>query len=788
MALPIDPLLPDIAAILAREKRLVLQAPPGAGKTTRVPLALMDHPGKIVMLEPRRLATRAAAERLAEGLPKGTVGYRMRGDSQPGKKIEVVTEGILTRMLQSDPELSGIGTLIFDEFHERSLNADLGLALALEAQSALREDLSICVMSATLDAGPVAALMNDAPVLTAEGRSYPIDIRFLDKPLKVGTKFETALATLIEEAAATTDGSLLAFLPGAGEIRRTAALLEGRIKGIDIRPLYGGLPFAEQRRAIAPSEGRKLVLATAIAETSLTIEGITVVVDGGKARRARFDPASGMGRLVTEKVSKAEATQRAGRAGRLAPGVAYRLWSKAEDGALPRHSPAEIETADLSPLALDLAAWGASAADLPFLTQPPEPALTRAFALLETLGALEPDTADALTRHPRLTDHGRTMARLPMHPRLAHMLAAAGPQAAPLAALLGADRRSDRSTNLTEALRHADLKEAKRLTRSLETKGQYATLSPGAMAALAYPDRIAQRRKGDAPRYLLSGGRGARLRDGDPLGVEPWLTVTDLEGAGREATIRAGLPVLEAEITTLFDAAITNEDTCAWDPRTKSVVAERQTRLGALTLGAHRLKDPPEGALTAALLNGLRAEGLPLTQSAKALIDRAELARQTAPELPDLSPQTLLDTAEDWLTPHLTGRRTLKGLDITPALEAFLTYRDRQTIDRILPAHFTAPTGRKIGIDYSSGAPEIALKLQEMFGCKLHPMAAGQPLKITLLSPAGRPLQTTTDIPGFWTSSYPDVRKDMRGRYPRHPWPEDPAAARPTQRTKPRGT
>ncbi|HSF64531.1 MAG TPA: ATP-dependent helicase HrpB, partial [Paracoccaceae bacterium] len=635
--LPIDAALPALIAALRSRGMAVLQAPPGAGKTTRVPLAMLEAglvAGRIVMLEPRRLAARAAAERMAQTLGEAvgqTVGYRMRGESRTSAatRIEVVTEGILTRMIQSDPDLPGVGALIFDEFHERSLNADLGLALTLEVRGALRPDLMLLVMSATLDAGPVAALMGDAPMVTSEGRAFPVDTRWLPRPLPPAARWEAEMAALILQALdETPDGGLLAFLPGEGEIRRVEGLIRPRLPaGCVIRPLYGAMDFAAQRAAVAPEAmGRKVVLATAIAETSLTLPDIRVVVDGGRARRARFDPASGMSRLVTERVTRAEAEQRRGRAGRVAPGTCYRLWTRGEEGALAPHPPAEIEAADLTPLALDLALWGST--DLPFLTAPPAPALAEARALLAELGAL--DGAG------RITDHGRALAALPLHPRLAHMLALGGrsPDAAPLAALLS-DRDPLRNAGPDLMLRLAALRdparhdadraaldriraEAKRLSRSATGADD---LSPGALAALAYPDRIGLRRKGDDPRYLLSGGRGAVMDAGTPLASARLIVATDLDGAGREARIRQAIALDMADLRALYAPRIRWHDACDWSRRDGRVVARRQERLGALVLDDRPWPEAPPEALACAALEGLRDElrqgnGLPLTPAA----------------------------------------------------------------------------------------------------------------------------------------------------------------------------
>lgn len=773
----------------------MLQAPPGAGKTTRVPLALLeDVAGKIVMLEPRRLAARAAAERLAEqlGEPVGArVGYRMRGEAIAGARIEVVTEGILTRMLQTDPELPGVGAVIFDEFHERSLNADLGLALVLEVRAALRPDLALLVMSATLDAAPVADLIG-APVITSRGRAFPVEARWLARPLRNDIQYEAAVADLVRQAVAETAGGVLVFLPGEGEIRRVQARL-GEMPGYTLRPLFGALPFQKQRAAIAPGgAGRKIVLATAIAETSLTIEDIRVVVDGGQARRARFDPGSGMSRLITERVTRAEATQRAGRAGRVAEGVAYKLWAKGEDGAMAAFPPAEIEAADLTGLALELAQWGSS--DLPFLTPPPQAALAEARILLQDLGALSGG---------QITEHGRAMARLPLHPRLAHMVLRAGSEAAGLAALL-ADRdvlqgapadlilrlRALSGATVPHQVHRAALsrvrQEAKRLAK-LAPEG--APMPPECAAALAYPDRIAARRPGDTPRYILSGGKGAVLDPSDPLAARPYLVVTDTDGNPREARIRSALAISDAQIREVAAARIETLNICQWSKRDNRVLARTQERLGAITLTDHRWSDAPPEDIAMAMLDGVRSLGFKFSAAAERLRARAALVRAVQPDLPDLSDAALMDTLEDWLLPHLGGVQTAadwKAFDALPALRALFSWAQMQAIDEAAPAQFQTPLGRSMPIDYAGDHPEITLRLQEMFGTTRHPLVAGRPLRVTFLSPGHKPIQTTLDVPGFWASSYADVRKDMRGRYPKHPWPEDPTKADPTLRAKPR--
>jgi ATP-dependent helicase HrpB len=598
---------------------------------------------------------------------------------------------------------------------------------------------------------------------------------------------------------------VLAFLPGEGEIRRVENFLKGRLPSdCFVAPLFGAMDFAAQRAATGPvGSGRRIVLATSIAETSLTLPDIRVVVDGGRARRARFDPSSGMSRLVTERVTRAEAEQRRGRAGRVAEGVCYRLWAKAEEGALAAFPPAEIEAADLTGLALELALWG-SADTLAFLTPPPPAALTEAQALLTALGALEGG---------RITDHGRALVALPLHPRLGHMLLKSGADGAPVAALL-AERDPVRGAPPDLALRMMALRdprafeadhpwavhrptieriraEAKRLARAVQAEG--TDLSLAAMAALAYPDRIGLRRPGDAPRWLLSGGTGAVMDPGQPLSGARLIVATDLDGDAREARVRQAVALDEADLRDLFAPEISWRNVCTWSRRERRVVARRQETFGALVLADQPWRDAPPEAMARAAFEGLRDIGLPWTDAARRLRARIELARGGGADLPDCTDAGLMARAETWLLPHLTTRRTeadLRALDLTEPLRAALTWEQVQVVDRLCPSHFETPLGRRIPIDYEGEAPSIEVRLQEMFGVTRHPTVgpARTPLRITLLSPGGKPVQVTMDLPGFWASSYADVRKDMRGRYPRHPWPEDPTVAEPTLRAKPRGT
>ncbi|MBT2130337.1 ATP-dependent helicase HrpB [Aliiroseovarius lamellibrachiae] len=814
--LPIHDAIPALLAALKDAGRAVLMAPPGAGKTTVVPLEMLSagvFDGRLLMLEPRRLAARTAAERMAQTLGEragDTVGYRIRGEAKVSKstRIEVVTEGILTRMLQSDPSLAGVGAVIFDEFHERSLTADLGLALTWEAMGALREDLKLVVMSATLDAEPVAKLLDDAPIVRSDGRAFPVETRHLERALPKGARVPEATADLVMEALSQTEGGVLVFLPGEGEIRRCEGALKARLpKGCHLHPLYGAMEFSAQRAAIAPAkEGRKIVLATAIAETSLTIQDIRVVVDAGLARRARFDPGSGMSRLVTERVSKAEATQRQGRAGRVAPGTCYRLWTRGEEGGLPPFPPAEIETADLAPLALELAAWGsADGSDLAFLTPPNAGVLGEAQALLRALGAL--------TKDGSITKHGRQLARLPMHPRLGHMMVMAGRAAAPLAALWGDRDPLPRGVDLDLTLRLEAIRdpkgfanrrginanrggveriraEMKRIARMVDAAGALAgDLTDAQMAALAYPDRIGMRRPGDMPRFILSGGKGCVMDEASPLANARLIVVTDTDGNPREAKIRQAVQISDGEVRALFADQISWQDACVWSKRDGRVVARQQERLGALVLEDRIWKDVPTDTVARAMLDGVREVGLKLSDAAKRFVARVELVREGGVDLPDMSDAALMDQLDDWLLPHLTGVRTTadwKKFDALDALRGRLDWNAMQALDQASPAHFTTPLGRKVPIDYSGDHPEIEIRLQELFGVTRHPMVGRTPLRVTLLSPGRKPVQTTLDIPGFWASSYADVRKDMRGRYPKHPWPEDPTQADPTLRAKPR--
>ncbi len=813
--LPIDEIISDIRARLCAGNSLVLEAPPGAGKTTVVPLILKDEPWlqghKIVMLEPRRLAARAAARRMASLLNESvgeTVGYTMRLDRKVGPKtrIEVVTEGVLVRRLQRDPTLPDTGLVIFDEFHERSLDADLGLALTLEARAALRDDLKIMVMSATLDGVAVASLLGDAPVLRSAGRAFPVETRFLDKP--AGDDYAAETVRLIRRALCDESGSILAFLPGAGEIRRAATQLEaaGLAPDVILAPLYGDLSAVEQDRAIspAPTGSRKVVLATAIAETSLTIEGVRVVVDSGKSRLPRFDPASGMSRLETVKVSAAAAAQRRGRAGRTGPGVCYRAWTMEEDRALIAHHPPEIAAADLAPLALDLALWGTGdAASLAWLTPPPAAALAQARELLQELGALD--------ERGRITAHGKTMAELPIHPRLAHMLINGhgrghGKEAALIAALLserdifrGERARADRDlrSRLEAGPSLARLKDtARRLAPKGVTLDRLDDLhlqAAGELVALAYPDRIAKRRAGLRGVYVMANGRAATIEEADPLAASDYLAIASLDGDKASARIFLAAPLDLAAIEDLYGAAITRTPKVAWDSRQRAVTAQEEERLWGLTL-AERPLSAPEAERRAAVISGIRELGiasLPWTKELEAWRARVEFVRRHDPEggWPDLSDAALLASLETWLAPYLEGinrEAQFAKIDLAVALKSRLDWAQGKKLEELAPSHLAVPSGSRLPLDYGDAGPVLAVRLQEMFGATDTPRVMNGRVAVTLhlLSPAHRPVQVTQDLAGFWARSYMEVKRDLKGRYPKHYWPDDPLAALPTARAK----
>lgn len=818
--LPIDDALPELTAALRAGASAVLVAPPGAGKTTRVPLALLGEPWmagrKILVLEPRRLAARAAATRMAQTLGEEagqTVGYRARFGSKVGRatRIEVITEGIFTRMMLDDPELSEVAAVLFDEFHERSLDADLGLALALDAQGALREDLRLLVMSATLDGARVARLLAGAPVIESLGRAFPVATRYAGR--LPGAPVERQMADLIARALREETGSLLAFLPGASEIRRTERFLRETVHdpALDIAPLYGALPPAEQDRAIAPAPPgrRKVVLATSIAETSLTIEGVRVVIDSGLARVPRFEPGVGLTRLETVRVSRAAADQRRGRAGRTEPGVCLRLWSEPETASLPAFATPEILAADLSRLVLDLAVWGVrDPASLAFLDPPPAPAVKEAKVLLTALGAFDADG--------QVSPLGRAMARLPLEPRLARMVIegarrGAGEEAARIAALvsergLGGDAPDlahrlmdfsrDRSRRAEEARRLAErwAGEAERQVASTRASGDAP--SPAVLLALAFPDRVA-RGRGDGRRFVLANGRGAAIDPATSLARARFLAIAELTGTADEARILLAAELTEAEIEAEFGDAITEGVETAFDAAASALRARHIRRLGALVLAERTapLKPGPETARALARAAAARGlERLSWSDAQRQFLDRARFLHASAPDLwPDLGWEALAATAEDWLAPVLEDVTSLGAVTadrLGQALSGLLPWELSRRMDAEAPTHYEVPTGSRLPIDYAAeGGPTLHVRVQELFGLTTHPSIAGGrvPLILSLLSPAHRPIQLTRDLPAFWAGSWRDVRADMRGRYPRHPWPEDPAQAEPTRRAKPRG-
>ena len=808
--LPIHDAILDLKAALSSGSAAVLVAPPGAGKTTVVPLELLAEPwvadGKILVLEPRRLAARAAAARMAATLGERvgeTVGFRVRMQSQVSARtrIEVVTEGVFTRRILADPDLAGVSAVIFDEFHERSLDADLGLALARDVQSLLREDLRLLVMSATLDGAAVARLLGDAPVIESQGRMFPVETRYLGRDDSL--RIEDQVVRAIERALAEETGSLLVFLPGQGEILRTAERLAERNRpNVEIAPLYGALDPRDQDRAIqpAPQGRRKVVLATSIAETSLTIQGVRVVIDGGLARVPRFDPATGLTRLATVRVSRAAADQRRGRAGRTEPGACYRLWDEAETRALPAYASPEILDADLSGLALDLARWGArDATGLAFLDPPPAAAFTEARALLVRLEAL--DTRGVLTAH------GRALADMPLNPRLAHMVLKAAetgqaPRAARIAALITERGLGGRDADLRHRLESLERDRSPRARDARDLADRWASLtgkagkgealSDGLLLAFAYPERIAKARGGQGEFQLVTG-RGAFLEPTDALAREPWLAIAELGGGERRDRILLAAPLDPAELDA-FSGQFEVEDRLE-ESGAGRLRAKRLTRLGRLTI-RETLDDNPDPALIAAALaarvrrDGLA--GLAWGEAATSLRERAGFLHARDATWPDLSDAALLAQLDDWLVPLLSGVRSLAALRpdaLDGALRTLIPWDLQRRLEADAPARWTAPTGNSFAIDYAAEAgPRVDVRVQEVYGLAVHPTVAGVPLTLSLTSPAHRPIQTTQDLPGFWKGSWKDVRSDMRGRYPKHLWPEDPATAQPTARAKPRGT
>jgi ATP-dependent helicase HrpB len=830
--LPIEPTLPLVASALRDTGCAVLCAPPGAGKTTGVPIALLAEPWlegrRIIMLEPRRLAARAAATRMASMLGSEVgrlVGYRMRLDTRvsAGTRIEVVTEGVLTRMLQHDPSLDGVAVVIFDEFHERSIHADTGLALTLQARSVLRPDLRVLVMSATLDADPIARILGDAPVITSEGRSWPVETTWLQQPLQGYADSAAARAAL--SALDSHDGDVLVFLPGAAEIRRAEAIVrEGVTGAVDVYPLHGQLPQAMQDRAIAPSPPgrRKIVLATSIAETSLTIEGVRIVIDSGLMRVPRFSARTGMSRLETMRVARSAADQRRGRAGRTSPGACYRMWTRAEDAGLVPHRAPEILETDLTPLALDLATWGVTdPSELAWLDAPPAAAYAHARELLHDIGAV--DDAGAATAH------GREINDLGLHPRLAHMLVMArGLGLTGIACDLGAllterdifraehSRDPDVRARLDALRSHRDSRAddgaiarvrqesahwKSRLTAgaSGEHQASEAPTGPavseyaGLLLAFAYPDRIAQRRT-DTGRFVMRNGRGAVLDGSTPLASSDFISIATLDDSGRDARIYLAAPIDRIDIEKYFADDIEMTTDIEWNDATESAHAFRTRALGSIVLERVRIgaTDPAVG--TSLLVAALRRKGidaLPWPDDAIALRRRVAFASAHQPGgWPDLSDERLLETLDEWLFPFAPAAQRLSDLDagvVRTALAALLTHEQNRSLDSYAPTVFEVPTGSRIPIDYSDiSAPALSVRLQELFGLGITPSIAGGtvPLMLRLLSPAMRPVQVTRDLPGFWSGSYFDVRKDLRGRYPKHEWPLDPLRAQPTRRAK----
>ncbi len=813
--LPIDEALPELLSALRTHTKAVLVAPPGAGKTTRVPLALMDEAwtkgGKILVLEPRRLAARGASARMAATLGEEVgkrVGLRVRMGSKISKetRIEVITEGVFTRMILDDPELKGVAAVLFDEFHERSLDADLGLALVLDAQSALRDDLRVLVMSATLDGARVASLLQEAPVITSEGRAFPVETRYVGRD--PNRRIDDDIVDTILKAIHADKGSMLVFLPGQGEIRRVERLLTERIKdpAVDIAPLYGAMDQRAQDMAVQPAASgrRKIVLATSIAETSLTIEGVRIVIDSGQSRVPRYEPGIGLTRLETVRVSRASADQRRGRAGRTEPGIAYRLWDEAANGALEPFSKPEILSADLSGLVLDCAVWGVTdMAQLGFLDPPPAPALNEAVRHLQAIGALD--------EAGRITEDGKAIRALPLPPRLSRMVIEAGRRgeaqlAADIAAVLTERGLGGLSVNLEHQLEQfrrdrsprADemLRLAKGWAASVSNTATRAELSPGGVLALAYPDRVAKAR-GATGAFVMANGRAASVEAHDSLAREAYLAIAEVTGQAASARILLAAPLTLADLEAEFAETIKETDELGFDKTAAALRARRVKRLGALVLSEQVRPVPATDEAASALAKGIASLGVarwPLTASARQWLDRIRFLHRADPSWPDLSDEALEIGAAEWLAPYLTGKTSLAELGadrLREALESLLDWQSAKRLEEEAPTHFLAPTGNRHPIDYDAvEGPVLTIRVQELFGLKEHPtVARGKlPLVLHLTSPAHRPIQITKDLPGFWRGSWAAVKSEMKGRYPKHPWPDDPANAMPTARAKPRGT
>lgn len=794
--LPITTILPDLLQTVSTHSSVVLSAPPGSGKTTRVPLALLETftpcQGRIILLEPRRIAAAAAARYMAQLLGEQvgqTVGYTIRFESKISRstRIEVVTEGVLTRRIQNDPELQGICCIIFDEFHERSLHADLGLALCYEAQQSLRPDLKLLIMSATLDCMPIARLLGDAPIIVSDGRPYPVELRYQNKTVRQPLAKQVAGA--VKRALAEEPGDLLVFLPGSGEIRAVARELE-EVSGVLVCPLYGDLPFEQQQQALQPGPQRRVVLATTIAETSLTIEGVRMVVDAGLTRRLQLDPATGLERLVTVRASQASADQRAGRAGRLGPGICYRLYAQQTWAAMTPFSPPEIMTADLTPLLLELAAWGVrDPASLAWLDQPPPAHLATARELLQQLGALDATGTITLL--------GRSMVTLPLHPRLSRLLLAAQNigQTAPACALAARlANRSSASKAIAQTAQQLLRLMGAAPERSSDDGSSLLQAAPS-LAVAAWPDRIAQQRSDGEDRYLLASGRGAVLSSRAGCGNHPFLVALQVDGGqGADGVIHQAVGLSAEQLRACAGHLISRYRAVQWDVGSVRITAAEQERIGAVQLSSRQVAASDAEAVPL-VLEQIRRQGLGLLDwnaPARQLQARAGLTAALLPEegWPDLSDTALLDSLEDWLGPHLSGIRSLQGLQqivLVQLLHEIIGWKLLQSLDSVAPASLTIPSGRKVALDYTDqDGPVLSAKLQELFGLSESPTVCRgrRAVLVHLLSPAGRPVAVTRDLQGFWERGYQEVRKELRGRYPKHPWPDDPWNAVATHKTK----
>ena len=801
--LPIHDVITQVQEAITIGKRAVIVAPPGAGKTTIIPLKLLDNPninGQIIILEPRRLAARAAASQMAAILNERigeTVGFKIKGLTKVSKqtRIVVMTEGILIRMIQSNPSLSEVGCIIFDEFHERSINSELGLALSLQLAEILRSDLRIIVMSATLDIGPVSDLLDTRAPIISDGRAYPVNVEYLSRPRSKNDKIWENFAKLVSDAFEMTEGGILAFLPGEAEIRATEKLLKEMLPNSAIvMPLYGSLPFEQQNKILEPLKDetlRKVVLSTSIAETSLTISGIKVVVDSGYTRRSRYDPNSGMSRLITQKISKAEANQRMGRAGRVAAGWCYRNWAVSEEGGMLEFPPSEIEISDLSNFALELSLWGSKPESMKFLTMPEPNRLTKAYELLNKLGAISGQN--------KITPHGREIAKFPCHVRLAHMLTKAGKKSAIIAALLQNrdimfdKHNSDfqlRLNKFDEALYSGEINAGLYSKIKIDLKifqnllQHDSTFSSAQSLALAFPDRIGKKRDGSNSKFILSSGKGAYVHKDDPLSRKKYIVAVDIDGDKKDSKIRLGIEISENEIRELFADKIVWQETCYWSTREKRIKAIRTEVLGKIPLKSETWTNPPTEKISSAILEGIKSLGFNFGPAEEQFIARVKIGGE---DYPNMEISHLQETAKEWLTPFIKNIKTAddwRKFDCLPALRNLLSWKQHRKLDEVVPKYFVSPLGRKLSIDYLGQHPSVELRMQELFGQKSHPMIKKKPLLLTLLSPAGRPLQKTMDLQNFWKTSYLEIRKEMRGRYPKHSWPERPENEKPTIKVK----